>query len=339
MRNAYGRAFVAAVVLLSGLAGVATPAVAQAVVPPRGVGAVTVEYQGGIIRKHLTMTGPKDSGRVDSQGLITDFSIGVGRGFAVSLGLPAIDARYVGDRPHTLLPDEVPLHPGFVSLDDGRYHASFQDVHAEVRRAFWVAPFAVTPFVGSVVPSHGYEYLSHAAVGRHVRELQVGVYTAGPIVRPPNFFQVGYVHGFEQTVIDIPRQRDVVTFEAVHFLGDRWRVYGGATGQVTHGGIDIQVSARELRGLDYINHDRIVRTDLVDVGGGTAYELTNRITLLGSLSKTVWGINGHAQWITVNVGMSYAVGPARPAVSNSGAACHSSADYQNPLQNCVCLRK
>jgi hypothetical protein len=328
---------------LAWLAGFAAPASAQAFVPPKGIGFVTIEFQGGIIKRHLTMTGPKDSGRVDSQSLITDFSLGLGGGFGVSVGLPAIEARYVGEKPHTLLANEVALHPNFTTLDDGVYHASLQDVHLEVRRQWNAGRFTVTPFAGTIVPSHSYEYLSHAAVGRHVRELQIGAYAAGglPSWVPRTFFQAGYLHGFEQTIIDVPRQRDVVTLEGVHFVNARWRVYATASGQLTHGGIDIQVSARELHGLEYINHDRIARTDLMDVGGGTSFDLTARMSVNASVSKTVWGINGHAQWAVVNLGVSYAIGRGRASASSGGdpPVCHLNEDASNPLQKCVCLRK
>jgi hypothetical protein len=180
-------------------------------------------------------------------------------------------------------------------------------------------------------------------VGRHVRELQIGLYAAGGMPRwlPRTFFQTGYLHGFEQTVIDIPRQRDVLTVEGVHFLSSRWRVYGTASGQLTHGGIDIQVSARELHGLEYINHDRIVRTDLVDVGGGTSFDVTSRMSVNASVSKTVWGINGHAQWAVLNLGVSYAIGRRLPSASATGdpPVCHLNQDSPNSLQKCVCLRK
>jgi hypothetical protein len=317
-------------------------AAGQAFVPPKGEGSVTIEWQGGIIKRHLTMTGPKDSGQVDSQGLLTDFSVGLGRGFAVSVGLPLIEARYIGTKPHTLLPSEVPLYPTFKTLDDGAYHASFQDVHAEVRRSLRFGRVAVTPFVGVVIPSHQYESLSHAAVGRDVRELQVGAYAGGAVAPwPGGFFQAGYFRGFEQTVIDIPRQRDVVTFEGGHFATTRWRFYGTGAWQMTHGGIDIQVSARELHGEEYINHDRIVRTNLLDLGVGTAYRLTDRVDLLASVSRTVWGVNGHAQWGVVNIGFSYGLGPSRRAplsLSDGQASCDAD-DRASQLQKCVCLRK
>ena len=37
----------------------------------------------------------------------------------------------------------------------------------------------ITPFVGTSVPSHSYEYFAHAALGTRVRELEVGSYSPG----------------------------------------------------------------------------------------------------------------------------------------------------------------
>ena len=335
-------ALVAGAAAVLWLAIAAPPASAQAFSPPKGEGDVTIEYQGSIIKQHLTMTGPKDNGRIDSQALVTDFTLGIGHGMAVSVGLPFIAAKYTGNNPHVPAADEMALLPNFKLLDNGVYHGSFQDVHAEVRRTLRVGQFVVTPFVGGIIPSHNYEYLSHSAVGRDVRELQVGAYAAGRLGRwlPDGFFQIGFAHGFEQTIATYARQRDVLTFEAGYFVTPRWRVYGVGTGQVTHGGIEIQSSVRaEYHGLAFVNHDRIVRTDLLDVGAGTAFSISDRLDLLASFSKTVWGINGHAQWLVVNVGMSFSIGRHGRPGTGDRASCPADADHESQLQKCVCLRK
>jgi hypothetical protein len=328
------------------LVGSAASAAAQTFVPDRGEGAVTVMYQGGIVKRHLQVHGSSDAGRIESQGLMTDLSIGLGRKFALSVGLPYIGSRYVGSKPHELAPDEVPLYPNFKSLDDGTYHSTFQDLRVELRYSLRRVGWAVTPFVAGIVPSHDYEFFSHSAIGRRVRELQVGAYAARLLDPwlPGGFFQVGYTHGFEQNIIDIPRQRSILTLEAGYFATSKLRVFGEASGQVTHGGKDIVISARaDFHGLEFIHHDQIARSDAVDVGGGAAWTFSDRLDLIGSFTRTVWGINGHAQWGVLTLGMSYGIGPnkrrAASAGSDGSASCHAQDSHEGRLEKCVCLRK
>lgn len=334
---------------LAVLAGSSTVVAAQAFVPDRGQGAVNVSYQGGIVKRHLSVNGSSDGGRIDSQALLTDFSIGLGHKFALSFGLPYIGSKYIGTKPHTLLPQEVPLYPNFKSLDDGNYHSTFQDFRVELRYGMRRGAWAVTPFVTSITPSHDYEFLSHAAVGRRMRELQIGTY-AGRLLDPwlpGGFFQLGYAHGFEQDIDYHPRQRSILTLEGGYFLTSRLRVFGEASGQVTWGGINIHHSARaDLTGADYIHHDQIQRANAIDLGGGASLDLSDRIALVGSFTRTVWGINGHSQWGVLTLGISTGIGPHRPPDAAGGAgaadaplACHEEGAHEDRLQKCVCLRK
>jgi hypothetical protein len=330
------------------LAGSAAGAAAQAFVPDRGEGAVTVMYQSGLVTRHLQLHTSQDAGRIESAGFLTDFSLGLGHKLAVSFGLPYIGSRYTGTKPHALLPEEEPLLPNFKTLDDGNFHSTLQDVRVELRYGLRWAGLSVAPFVTGIIPSHDYQSFSHAAAGRHLRELQVGVYAARVLDPwlPGGFFQAGYTHGFEQTIIDIPRQRSILTFEGGYFATSKLRVFGEGAWQVTHGGVDVVVSPRaDFVGLEFIHHDQIMRTNMLDLGGGAAWTLSDRVDIIGSFTRTVWGINGHAQSGVLTVGMSYGIGSnkRRAASAASGGSdtmvCHVPDSQEGRLEKCVCLRK
>ena len=63
----------------------------------------------------------------------------------------------------------------------------------------------ITPFIGSVLPSHDYPYYGHAAFGERLNELQVGAYRGEALYRGvPGMFvssRIGY--GFVEKVQDI----------------------------------------------------------------------------------------------------------------------------------------
>ena len=50
----------------------------------------------------------------------------------------------------------------------------------------------ITPYVGTIVPSHDYQYYGHAAFGERLNELQVGTYAAKLFTRGvPGIFLSG----------------------------------------------------------------------------------------------------------------------------------------------------
>lgn len=338
----------AAVVLVC--AAAAANATAQAFVPDRGEGAVTVLYQSALVNQHLLASGNTvDAGNIDSQGMLLDFNVGLGRKFGLSVGIPYIGAKYDGTGPHLLRPSEVPLYPTFKPLDTGVYHATFQDFRLELRYGMNKAGWMITPFVTQIIPSHHYEYLSHSAVGRDIYETQVGVYTARVLDPwlPRVFTQAGYTHGFEQKIADVPRTRSLVTFEGGYFIRQSMsiRVFALGSLEITHGGIDIPNGARaDLQGIYFINHDRISREDLFNFGGGIAVSLSPRTDLVASVTRTFWGANGHAQAAAITIGISTGIGPQRRwgSTGSNGAPsadCHAGSTAEDHLGKCVCLRK
>ena len=131
----------------------APDASAQAFVPRAGEGTVSFLFQNMLVRDHYLTTTRRDFfGPIDTNVLVLDIGYGVTDRLAVDVALPFVISKYSGDYPHPL-----PLGP--VTIDDGRYHGAFQDVRFAVRYSVVRGRTAVTPFVGSFVPSHGYEYL------------------------------------------------------------------------------------------------------------------------------------------------------------------------------------
>jgi len=351
MRPDRAPSFIAGACVVLIFASAATGVAAQAFVPDKGEGAVTMLYQSALVTQHLLASGARiDSGNIDSQGMLLDFNVGLGRNFGLSVGVPYIGARYDGTAPHLLRPSEVSLYPSFKPLDNGEYHATFQDFRLELRYGMHKGGWAITPFVSEIIPSHTYQYLSHSAVGRDIHETQLGAYTARVLDPwlPRTFVQAGYTLGLEQTIADVPRQRSIVTFEGGYFVRQSMsiRVFALGSLQITHGGIDIPTGARaDYQGILYVNHDRISREDLFNFGGGIAVSLSDRTDLVASLTRTFWGENGHAQAAAFTFGISTGIGAKRRWGSTGGsngeasADCHSGSTAEDHLGKCVCLRK
>src|SRR5262245_34471674 len=142
-------------------------AFAQAWVPEPGDGTVSIAVQQLNVKKHLAGTTPTDSGHINSFVLLSDLTYGVTGRLAVDVALPFVASQYTGAKPH----------PG-TNVDDGLYHATATDFRFAVRYNVSRKGAVLTPYVGSIVPSHGYAFYGHAAAGANLNELQVGTFIA-----------------------------------------------------------------------------------------------------------------------------------------------------------------
>jgi hypothetical protein len=297
MRSRLTRRFVGVLLVLSVFLP-PSAARAQAWVPAKGEGAVSVVFNDAYVKYHRLPTEPEDFGHIKSDSLLVDFSYGLTDKVAVDVALPFIVTKYNGTRPHPTV------------LDNGRYHGSFQDFRFALRYNVAAGPLVVTPFVGTIMPSNDYEYFAHSAPGRQVRELTVGAFVARTLdpLWPGGFVQARYSYGFAERVMDISHNRSNLDLEVGYFITPSFRVFGLAGGQTTHGGIDLTPSLRTERPDLFPHHDQITRDQYVKVGAGAAVSLSESIDLFGSIVKDIAGRNGHIIQRGITVGVTWAFG-------------------------------
>jgi hypothetical protein len=286
------------------IASRSAPASAQAFLPSQGEGSVSVLYQSTLVDRHVLTDGSRvDAGQVKADGLMVDFTYGLTDRAAISMNVPFIAGKYTGSRPH----------PGS-SLDDGQYHSALQDLRFDVRYKLGTGSVAITPFIGTILPSHDYEYYGHGAVGRDVKELQVGVFAArvlDPLI-PGAFVQARYAYGFAEKILDVSHNRSMIDVEVGYFVSPRLRGFAIATGQITHGGIELTHQfPLDLTAGELLHHDQITRVNLFDAGGGAQVSVSPSLDLFASVVHTLWGINGHALNYSATVGAtwSFQAGP------------------------------
>jgi hypothetical protein len=297
-------------------------------VPSKGEGSVSLLYQDLLVENHLTATGvEQDGGRIDSNNLLVDFSYGITDRLAVTLAAPFVRTRYSG----------TARHPG--ELDDGTPHSGFQDLRFAVRYNVFDGPLTITPFVGTSVPSHSYEYFAHAAFGPRVRELEVGTYIGRivPLGSRPAFVQARLAYGFLEEIAGIDRGRTSLDFEAGYFLSRSVRVFAITAGQKTHGGIDLPDAGwRAMPPELQEHHDRIARIDIVDIGGGVQVTLPKSFEVFASVMKTVSGENAHAMARGITIGASWSFGRGVPSLV--AAAESGRRDPERLLIRCLCQK-
>lgn len=312
----------------------AVPAQAQAWLPPQGEGTVSILFSDVLANTHYFGTQPIDAGRIRSESMMVDVTYGVTDRFAISAGIPLVVSEYTGNSSSPFaVPHPQPLYPGVNPLDDGRYHAVWQDFRFGVRyNAVKKRGFALTPFVGSMVPSHDYEIFAHAAAGRNLNEVQFGVSAAKVFesALPGVFVQASYSYGVVQQVLDISHNRSMVSVEGGYFVTPALRVIGLTSGQVTHGGIDAKPELA-FDPIIFPVHDQITRDDFLTVGGGAAYAISEKIDLFGSFVHALAAAqrNGHQIESGVTVGLTWSFSTRR-------ASARAIASAEGSLAKCVC---
>jgi hypothetical protein len=270
---------------------------AQAWVPSKGEGSAAILYQDSLVEDHLLASGARqDRGQIRSNNLLFDVTYGLTDRIALTLGVPFVRSRYTGAFPHPS------------PQDDGEAHSGFQDLRFGLRYNILQGPLAITPFVGTNMPTHKYATFSHAAFGPRVRELEVGAYV-GRLLSPrlPDaFIQARYGYSFAQRIVGVHHDRSNLDLEIGYFVTPAVRIFALGAGQKTHGGIDLPDAGwRSLPPDQGPHHDRIARVDMLDAGGGVQISLTKSIEVFGSYMTTLAGRNGHALERAITIGASW----------------------------------
>ena len=79
------------------------------------------------------------------------------------------------------------------------------------------------------------------------------------------------------------------------------------------------------------NHDRIARSDMLDLGGGLQVSVSRSFDVFGSYLTTLAGRNGHALQRAVTVGVSWSFGQGL----NLGA---DPSESTRPMVRCLCQK-
>ena len=272
----------AAIVLLG-----AAPAAAQAWLGSQGEITTSFVFSRSFVDEH-DLNGVRDKNSdIFTNSLLADVTFSMRDNLSLTLAIPIVSSKFVtaGTPPHPTI------------QDDGNYHTTATDLRFDVRyNVFNRRNLVITPFIGSVTPSHKYEYFAHAAPGRRVHEVQVGTYVGTTLdgLLPGMFVQGRYGYGIQETFQDISHNRSLFSGEMGWFATPDIRVFGMVSGQVTHGGVDLIPTARLVWPAEkWQNHDRITNEEFTSVGGGIGWTVNDVLDVFGSYTTMVQARNTH----------------------------------------------
>ncbi len=322
MRSVHSAFAVRVVASLLVVSGTVTTARAQAWLPAKGEGTVSVLFTNALSKDHYLPDERFDFGHIDSNTVLFDVTYGISDRLAVTAGLPVVMSRYRGAFAH---------RP--ITLDDGNWHTTSQDFRFGVRYTAVRGPVVVTPFIGTDLPSVDYEFYAHAAPGRHLKELNAGV-VAGRLFADLGLVVQGrYALAFSEGALDQSRRYSLASLEGAYFLTPSLRLLAMTSARIGHTGIDLAPdSGRVLPADVFRHHDQISRESYLNVGGGAALSLTDTWDLFGSFTTTVTGRNTHAVNRGISLGVAWSFG-------GPGALIRASRDTrEGGLVRCLCQK-
>jgi hypothetical protein len=298
----------------------ATSLHAQALVPDPGEATVTVTYQDYVVAGHFDAQGNKNTnGSTRSHALVTEVDYGAIDGIGLTVSLPFIASKYTGPPSYFVGPFET--FPG--PLDNGQYHAAFQDIRVEVRRLWWAGAVPLAPFVGASFPTHDYETVGEAVPGRHRRDFQIGANAGVDLDRVwrGSYLQGRYAYGIMERVDNFPFTRSNIDVEGGFPAASRLVVRALAAWQIKHTGPSLAELAP-----DWVNHDRFMAPSYFNVGGGASVSLTGSTDIFALWVVTASGSNGAHRERTLAVGVSLGLrSHLRGLGGGTGAGRHASA--------------
>ena len=276
----------------------------QAWLSPKGEGTASLLYQYGFDRFHVYADGrTKDRGHIFLNSLVLDTDFSLTDKLAVRLSLPYITGKYVGRNGHTLVRGRPETA---VALDNGSLHGSLQDFRFDVRYSLSQRVLKVVPFFQAITPTHAYPTLGHAAVGINLREYRAGVNLGRRLdpILPKAFVQGRYAFGFSQEVANIAPKRSYGEFQFGYFLTSRLSLQGAAVWTYSHNGNDndYNLFPDNLTDEEWLNHDRISRAKLLDLGATVGYSFNRSTSIIVGVGHSVWGANTHLRSLVVTVG-------------------------------------
>ena len=277
-----------------------SPAAAQAVLPEKGEASVALLFNNALATKHYLPVTSVDRGDIDSASVLAEFTYALTDRVAVSASVPYVFTRYRGGNAHR---DE---HGHDVGMDDGAWHGTLQDFRFAVRYNVTQRGAFITPFVGTVTPSHGYEYFAHSAPGRAIHEMVTGVSVARVFTTTGVFVQGLYGFGVAERVVGFRPLHSEAQVEVGYFVTPAFRVMGSMSGRFAHNGIDLtQTSRADLPWDQYVNHDRISREELLNAAAGVSLSVSDRIDIFASVAHTLAGRNSHGLRYAFTTGLAW----------------------------------
>jgi hypothetical protein len=265
---------------------------AQAWVGYKGSLDADLDYNLGISDKVLGSGGLDfpDSGTTSHQITLGAEYVPIDK-LAVNLSLPIVFLKYTGNK-------TAYAHPGGGEYDDGDLHTTLTDLRAQVRYQILDGVVALAPHVGFTLPVADYETVGNTVAGRHLKALHLGL-SVGRVVSDeiPLYLMARYEFSLVEKYDRIAatekygqNRSDVNFIVGYKLLEGKLDINAAINFRKTHGGLDFAEFAMWTPDEDMF-HDAILAEQILLIGGGLGYQLTEKLSASASVGVFVSGEN------------------------------------------------
>jgi len=307
--------------------GLPAHGVAQAWLPPKGEASFSIGYGNVFVKDHTWSQGDTlDDGHMRSNTIGLSLEYGLSSQLAFEFAIPLVISKYYATESALYGWDGHVALDG-TTIDDGNYHGAFQDFQFGLRWQAVKAPVVITPYVGAVIPSHGYRYFAHSAAGKGLHEYSAGFY-AGRRLDPfldDAYVQLRYSYAFVEKVIGISHDRSSADLQLGYFLTSSFGAQALLSYAYTHGGI----SAKNIDEFNRLycdpvlqcgptdptptwqHHDQIGHSVYLDAGAGLTYALTGSTVVFANYFFDLVNYNGHMIRQGLSFGATWSFSPVQ----------------------------
>ncbi len=254
-----------------------TPAVAE-----KRSASIRLDYQYIRTGEFDSSIGDIDIGHTDAHVALLSASYSPNSKMTFSASLPYIKKRHEGAFAHAPAVDLTQFPEADQSVvDNGDFHSDWQDLYVtatwHARRGRW----SISPFVSVGVPTNDYPFYGHAAVGRNIWHVPVGV----AVGLRPYFsdwfidFDAAYVFTEKSLGVDISHW--LVNLDLAYHVTPSVVARVFANLKYSSGGLDFpdDFDVLALNDEAWYFHDRTIRHNFLNAGLGVDWAASERYTV------------------------------------------------------------
>jgi hypothetical protein len=293
---------------LASLAGLGMACAASAqnavTVPGKGHGEGTIALQNLFIEEHTIADGTRNKvGTITTNSAFLNFEYGLTDRLALTVGLPYKSSKYSGPNGHD--PRTLDDDHGQHFIDDGDFHAGWQDISLSLRYAWIRKKWMVTPYVTTGTPLRDYVTFAHAAVGTGQWRVEGGV-SAGRQFSGAlrNLYFVGGLSYTWLEATDRTVNHATLSGELGWFFNEKLSVHMNVARQKTFNGFDFPQDFPNRTDDHFFYHDMNLRNDFTNIGFGVDWQASDRDRLFLSQGHTIHGDNTHIIKYVLTLGYS-----------------------------------
>lgn len=260
-------------------------ACSTAAVADKGDAAIGLEYQ--YIRTGVfdSSIGDLDIGNTDAHVLMFSGHYAITEKLTVFGSLPWIQKKHTGALPHNANIDFQNYQPPDLRVvDDGSYHGGLQDLYAGISYELRDERLDLSAFVSYGTPVDDYPFYGHAAIGRNLWHVPVGLNWSFTPYFDDWYLEGGIAYVFTEKTLGVDVSHWLFNVKAGYFVSRKFVPHVFVS--IKHGtkGLSFpdDFSFPNLDTEEFYYHDRTIKHNWTNAGLGLDYIASDKYVISGT---------------------------------------------------------